>query len=733
MSGIIEGYNYDIFISYRQKDNKGERWVSEFVEALKTELESTFKENVSVYFDENPDDRLGDTHDVDRSLQDKLKCLIFVPILSQTYCDTHSYAWQKELVAFIEMAENDRFGKDIRLRSGNVAGRILPIRIHDLEPEDVRLFEKQTGSTLRTMDFVFRTVSGVSRPLLPDEDHPTDNLDKTFYRDQINKTAHAIKEIILGMQAVSGPGVKEKEQQEKSFKGTGTAESRLENAKPFKSGSLKWIIVSVALALVTVAAVLLYPIIFKETGSGKSKTSVEKSIAVLPFRNDSPDSENQHFIDGTMDAILDNLCKVANLKVISRTSVEQYRNPTKAIGEIARELKVRYILEGGGQKYGDEIRLTVQLIDAESDKHIWSSQYDRNISDIFKIQSEIAKDVAAELRAALSPEEISEIDRKPTENIEAYNLYLKGRYFLNRRTEDDLKKSISYFEQAIAMDTTFALAYTSLAETYIVLGEWNFSQPDEVFPRAQNAAIRAIRLDDGLAEAHNAMAAIKRDYEWDWKGAEAEYLKAIELNPRYPTTYQWYAEFLSIMGRNSEAIENLKHAQELDPLSPIIYTVGGRIIYPNAKQYDTAIQQCRKALEIDSNYVLAHHSLAYLYFYKKMFPEAIAEAKKVLALSGWISAKILLAKVYASSGRREEAEIILDEVVDNRDKQYISSTAISNLYLTLDLKEQSLDWLEKAYLNREYSLIHIDAGPDFDKLRDEPRFCAILKKMGFEE
>jgi tetratricopeptide (TPR) repeat protein len=187
------------------------------------------------------------------------------------------------------------------------------------------------------------------------------------------------------------------------------------------------------------------------------------------------------------------------------------------------------------------------------------------------------------------------------------------------------------------------------------------------------------------------------------------------------------------MGRNSEAIENLKHAQELDPLSPIIYTVGGRIIYPNARQYDIAIQQCRKALEIDSNYVLAHHTLAYLYFYKEMFTEAIAEASKVLNLSGWASAKILLAKVYASLGRREEAEIILDEIVENRDIQYTSSTTISTLYLALNRKEEALDWLEKAYLDREHILIHIGASPDYDKFRNEPRFIAILKKMGFEE
>ena len=201
MSSILPGFEYDIFISYRQKDNKGDRWVSNFAEALKTELEATFKEDVSVYFDENPHDRLQETHNVDKSLEGKLKCLIFIPVLSQTYCDPNSYAWQYEFLAFYKFANEDRFGKDIRLRNGNYASRILPIRIHDLEQEDIKLFEKETGSVLRAMDFVFRTASGVNRPLKSNEDHPHDNLNKTFYSDQINKVAQAVKEIILGLKA----------------------------------------------------------------------------------------------------------------------------------------------------------------------------------------------------------------------------------------------------------------------------------------------------------------------------------------------------------------------------------------------------------------------------------------------------------------------------------------------------------------------------------------------------
>ncbi len=235
MASLIPGYNYDIFISYRQKDNKGDRWVSNFVNALKTELEATFKEDVSVYFDENPHDRLQETHNVDKSLEGKLNCVIFIPILSQTYCDPQSYAWQNEFLAFVKTTENDRFGKDVKLRSGNVAGRILPIRIHDLEQEDIKLFEKETGSVLRALDFVFRTSTGVSRPLKINEDHPQDNLNKTFYSDQINKAGHAIKEIILGMKIEPVLEVKEKDQQRESVKESREDERRIDLEKPAKA------------------------------------------------------------------------------------------------------------------------------------------------------------------------------------------------------------------------------------------------------------------------------------------------------------------------------------------------------------------------------------------------------------------------------------------------------------------------------------------------------------------
>ena len=447
MASLIHGYEYDIFISYRQKDNKGDRWVSEFVEALKTELESTFKEEISVYFDINPHDGLLETHDVNASLKEKLKCLVFIPIISRTYCDPKSFAWEHEFNAFVEQASQDQFGLKVKLPNGNVANRVLPVRIHDLDNDDIKLCESVLGGVIRGIDFIYRE-SGVNKPLTADDDEKK-NLNNTKYRIQINKVSLAIKEIITAL----GQHEQKSEAVQREFSKTVSV--------PLKSNKIKIIAGSF---IVLTLIVLGYFFIAKLQ---ESKGQVEKSIAVLPFRNDSHDEENQYFINGTMEAILNDLCKIEDLKVISRTSVEQYRNTTKSIPQIAKELNVSYILEGSGQKYGDDIKLTVQLLDAVNDKHIWSSPYNRKITDIYAIQSEIAQVVASELKAIITPEEKLKIEKIPTDNTEAYENYLLGLHYYNKGTEENLLMAIDYYKNAIANDPQFALAYTGISLAYM--------------------------------------------------------------------------------------------------------------------------------------------------------------------------------------------------------------------------------------------------------------------------
>ena len=355
MSSIIEGYYYDIFISYRQKDNKGDRWVSEFVDALKIELESTFKEEISVYFDINPHDGLLETHDVDASLKEKLKCLIFIPIVSRTYCDPKSFAWEHEFKTFIEQATKDQFGLKVKLPNGNVASRVLPVKINDLDLEDKTLLENELGGVLRGVEFIYKE-AGVNRPLSPIDD-PKENLNKTNYRNQINKVAHAIKEIITAIK-------KHTQQEEEVTKEViNTKPEKLKNLKP------KTIISSFIVLALIVFGYFLIPTL------SKPKEQLEKSIAVLPFINDSQNDSTTYFMDGVMEEILTNLQKVKNLRVISRTSVERYRKLTKSIPEIAKELGVNYIIEGSGQKSGNKFHLRVQLIRALKESHIWAKSY----------------------------------------------------------------------------------------------------------------------------------------------------------------------------------------------------------------------------------------------------------------------------------------------------------------------------------------------------------------------
>jgi len=352
MASLIPGYEYDIFISYRQKDNKGDRWVSEFVDALKTELESTFKEEISVYFDINPHDGLLETHDVDASLKDKLKCLVFIPIVSRTYCDPKSFAWEHEFKAFVEEASKDQFGLKVKLPNGNVASRVLPIQIHDLDVDDKKLIEIELGGFLRGIEFIYKE-PGVNRPLMVSEGHPDNNLNKTFYRNQINKVSNAVKEITTAIRKHNHQvGEVPKE----------VAREKSEQPKKLKP---KVIIASFFVLALLVLGYFFIPKIFR------SSKLVEKSIAVLPFRNESPNDSTTYFIDGVMEEILTNLQTIKDIRVISRTSVEQFRGPAKpTTPEIAKKLGVNYIVEGSGQKYGNKFRLRVTLIRASKESHL---------------------------------------------------------------------------------------------------------------------------------------------------------------------------------------------------------------------------------------------------------------------------------------------------------------------------------------------------------------------------
>jgi TolB-like protein len=545
MASLITGYEYDIFISYRQKDNKGDRWVSEFVDALKTELESTFKEEISVYFDINPHDGLLETHDVNASLKEKLKCLVFIPIISQTYCDPQSYAWQSEFVAFNKMAKEDLFGRDIRLTGGNVASRILSIKINDLDLEDKELLENELGGLLRSIDFIYKS-AGVNRPLRANEDHPQDNLNKTYYRDQINKVANAVKEIITA--------IKKYNRQEREVPKV-VSKPKTEISKNLKA---KIITGSFLILVIIVLGYFFIPKLFK------SFESVEKSIAVLPFRNLSNDSTQIYFCDGFMEELLNNLQRVKEFTVRSRA--DQYKNTTKTSKIIGEEMNVKYLIQGVIDREEDSIKIWIKLIDAESNKLMWSNDYTREMKQLFSLQSEIAKEIASELKAELTPEEIKKIEKKPTENLEAYNYYLQGNYYyLKVYPSGDNNTAIELYEKAIGLDPGFALAYTGKAKCLLDQYWYYKDHSEDILHRSKLAIDKAFEIDPSLPDAHLTLGIY---YYYGYLNYP-EALKQFELvskdQPKNSDAIYWLACVYRRAGNWEMAKSEFEKAIELEP------------------------------------------------------------------------------------------------------------------------------------------------------------------------
>jgi TolB-like protein/Tfp pilus assembly protein PilF len=548
MSSIIEGYNYDIFISYRQKDNKGDRWVSEFVDAMKTELESTFKEEISVYFDINPHDGILETHDVDASLKVKLKCLVFIPIISQTYCDSKSFAWKHEFVAFNKMAKEDQFGRDIRLAGGNVASRILPIKINDLDPEDKTLLENEIGGVLRSIEFIYKS-AGVNRPLRANEDHPQDNLNKTYYRDQINKVANAVKEIITALRKLD------------QHEGEIRKDIVITRPETHKNPITKIII---ALSVVLILILLGNFLIPKRI---RPKEQLEKSIAVLPFKLLSNEPDKQYLADGMMDEITLHLSRIKELRVLGRTSTEQYLNQTKTTTEIGQELGVSYLLEGSFQKYGDSVRLIVQLIKTGKEGHKWANNYDRLWKNVFTVQSEVAQEIAHELDAAITPEEKTLIEKKPTTNLTAYDFYQQAGEELDKcwgnYYKQDLLRAEELYRESLKYDSTFAKAYVGLAWVYLNKHSQEFySSENSSLDTMLYLANKALSFDSQLSDAYRARG---RYYllKGLYKKAIDEFDKALKYNPNDYGAYYWKGvTYESYSGDCIQVIDNISKAAD---------------------------------------------------------------------------------------------------------------------------------------------------------------------------
>jgi serine/threonine-protein kinase len=498
--------------------------------------------------------------------------------------------------------------------------------------------------------------------------------------------------------------------------------------KPIRAG--RWLLAA-ACVVAVIAAVFLLNVGGLRDRLAQGPGPRIDSIAVLPLENLSGDPEQEYFADGMTDELIGQLAQVSALKVISRTSVMQYKHARKPLPEIAKELNVEAVVEGTVRRSGDRVRIKAQLIEAATDRLLWASSYERGLGDILSLQSEVASEVAQEIQVVLTPEEEARLASARRVNPEAHELYMRGRYHWNRRTIEGIEKSIAHFEQALQKDPEFALAHAGLADSYGVVPFYTPLPPEEAFSRAKAAAMSALEINETLAEAHSALGFVRLYYDWDWIDAERELQRAIRLKPSYVTAYHWYAEYLSAMGRYDEAITAINRAKELDPLSPLINTVEA-IVLLFARQYDRAINQFQTTLELDPNFNLAREYLGQAYVQKGMYSEAIGEFQRAMPLRGGLL-KGELGHAYAMTGDTNKALETIHDMTKLWERGNFQAHRIAIVHTGLGDKEQALEWLEKSYTERDPWMVRLNVDPRFDTLRSDPQFQDLLRRMNFPE
>jgi serine/threonine-protein kinase len=498
-----------------------------------------------------------------------------------------------------------------------------------------------------------------------------------------------------------------------------------------------WKIGTVA-AAVLLAALVTYWLIFYGQRGTVPETPVQPherppSIAVLPFADLSPQRDLEYFCDGITDELINTLAQVEGLHVVSRTSAFAFKGKPQDIRQIGQQLNVGAVLDGSVRKMGERMRITAQLVNVADGFHLWSRTYQGNMQDIFDVQDKISRAIVDALSVQLVGGEQVRLGKRHTQNLDAYNLYLRGRYQWNKRTGQGLNKGIEYFQQAITLDTSYAPAHAGLADSYAMLASYGVSPPKEVMPKAKAAAVKALQIDDTLAEAHASLGLVKSFFDWDWPEAEREYKRAIELNPGYATAHQWYSGCLRAVGRLEEALTEIRRAQELDPLSLAISRDVGRA-YRLRRQPDLAIEQYRTTLELEPSFPSGYLHLALEYQAESRYEAAIAALERGRSLPG---ANPLitggLGYCYASWGKRSEALPLLDELKESSSTRYVSPMATALIYIGLGEKERAFEWLEKAYEEHDRWLAWLKVDPVFDSLRSDARFSSLLKRVGLLE
>lgn len=456
-----------------------------------------------------------------------------------------------------------------------------------------------------------------------------------------------------------------------------------------------------------------------------------QALAVLPFVNAGADPEMEYLSDGLTESLIAALSNLPKLRVMARSTVFRYKGQDADATEVGRALNVHAVLTGRVTQRGGGLIIQAELVAVADGSRLWGGRYNRPLAEIVTMEEQVAGEIAAQLRPRLTGAQKKRLARRQTSSPEAHQLYLQGRYHWNKRTEQGLKKSVQLFEQAINKDPAYALAYAGLADAYLNLGGWGYLPFRQAYPRAKAAALRALEFDDKLAEAHVSLAMAMKEYDWDWTGAGKEYQRALELNPNYAIAHQWYGEYLAAIGRHDEAIAVIQRAIDLDPLSLIIHSTLGRHGYYFARQYDRAIEQLKKTLEMDASFWVAHHFLGWVYAQVERFDEALAEFEAARRLNENLEIMAGIGFTQALAGRRNEANQVLDEFKRLAATRYVSPILPGMVAIALGENDQAFAWLEKAYADRVQMLSEINADPAFDRLRSDPRFHDLLRRVGF--
>jgi TolB-like protein len=802
MASIIPGYEYDIFISYRHNDNL-DGWVSDFVLNLEKELKGTLKDSVSIYFDTNPHDGLLETHNVEKSLENKLKCLIFIPVISRTYCDTKSFAWQHEFCAFNDLAREDEFGMDIHLVNGNVTSRILPIKIHDIDNEDSVLLETELGGVLRAIEFFHKT-AGVNRPLTSRDDEVRTS-GKILYRDQVNKVANAIGEILRGIKSKElEPALNESlisQTRKFPFKKKLIVRGIIKAGLVYILTSLivwKVVVVSSGLLnldertihLITLILIVLFPIAilaawflerspqgfirtgskaslenpFKDiqkkpfTGIGfislllatiivlffmfpkvsmtqsmNSTVNIDRSIAVLPFRNISNNPEQQYFTDGMTEEILNQLFKIGGLKIPSGSSTMKYKDSNLPVRSIARELNVSYVLEGNVSESVNNVRIIVSLINGKNGELVWTEDYKRSMTatDILDIQSEVALKVASILKIVIDPEVQARIKARPTENTEAYTLFLQARNVHN----DDYQKAAQMLTRAISLDPGFADAYAEMAWERM----WYFDDSltrEQILEKVEPLLNKALELDNNSILAHHTLGELRLHYYWDLKTVEKEMQIIRKLNPS-DDRQSAFVEYLWDVGKDQEAYTICKDNFEQNNTTAYDW-IHMASAYSRIGERNKASETMVTALRLFPHTVYLIRNSLRIFVESGYYKEAIDLFEKELSEKNLhdLQAETLanVGTAYYYEGNKSKLKEILMEILSRKKIFARSETSMSaaQIYVAMGEKDKALQYLEQAYTEHELWLVGLNTEPGFMALHGDPRFEDLIHKIGIK-